>query len=56
MKLGKSTTETPEILREAFGEHSLSGQRFLNDIHVSRLAECQLKLTNVQGDQASTKR
>jgi hypothetical protein len=24
MKLGKSTTETLEMLREAFGEHSLS--------------------------------
>jgi hypothetical protein len=24
MKLGKSATETPEMLREAFGEHSLS--------------------------------
>jgi hypothetical protein len=24
MKLGKSTTETPEMLCEAFGEHSLS--------------------------------
>jgi hypothetical protein len=24
MKLGKSTTETVEMLREAFGEHSLS--------------------------------
>jgi hypothetical protein len=24
VKLGKSTTETPEMLREAFGEHSLS--------------------------------
>jgi hypothetical protein len=25
VKLGKSTTKTPEMLREAFGEHSLSG-------------------------------
>jgi hypothetical protein len=24
MKLGKSTTETPEMLCETFGEHSLS--------------------------------
>jgi hypothetical protein len=24
MKLGKSTTKTPEMLHEAFGEHSLS--------------------------------
>jgi hypothetical protein len=25
VKLGKSTTETLEMLREAFGEHSISG-------------------------------
>jgi hypothetical protein len=24
VKLGKSTTETPELLRKAFGKHSLS--------------------------------
>jgi hypothetical protein len=30
----------------------LAGQRFLNGIHVSRLVKCQLKMTNVQGDQA----
>jgi hypothetical protein len=30
-------------------------QRFLNDIHVSRLVESQLKMTNVQGDQAPAK-
>jgi hypothetical protein len=27
----------------------------LNAVHVSRLAECQLKVTNVQGDQAPAK-
>jgi hypothetical protein len=31
-------------------------QRFLNSIHVSRLVECQLKMTNVQGNQAPAKR
>jgi hypothetical protein len=30
-------------------------QQFFNDIHVSRPAECQSKMTNVQGNQASTK-
>jgi hypothetical protein len=52
VKLDKSATETLKILREAFG----AGQRFLNDIHVSRLVECQLKMMNVQGDQAPAKR
>jgi hypothetical protein len=48
VKLGKSTTETLEILHEAFGEHSLSGQQFLNDIHISLPVERQLKMTNIQ--------
>jgi hypothetical protein len=52
---GKSATETLEMLHEAFGEHSLCWQWFLNGIHVSRPAECQLKLTNDQGDQAPAK-
>jgi hypothetical protein len=56
VKLGKSATETLEMYREAFGEHSSAGQRFLNGIHVSRPVECQLKMTNVQGDQAPAKR
>jgi hypothetical protein len=50
MKLGKFATETLEMFCEAFGE-----QRFLNGIHASRLVECQLKMTNVQGDQAPAK-
>jgi hypothetical protein len=33
-----------------------AGKRFLNDIHVSRSVECQLKMTNVQGDQGPAKR
>jgi hypothetical protein len=45
-KLGKSTTETLEMLREAFGEHSLSRTAVLNGIHVSRPVEYQLKMTN----------
>jgi hypothetical protein len=51
VKLGKSATKTLEMLREALGEHSLSRRAFLNDIHVSRSVECQLKM-NDQGDQA----
>jgi hypothetical protein len=55
VKLGKSTAKTLEMLREAFGEHFLSLQRFLNGIHISRPVKCQLKMTNVQGDQAPAK-
>jgi hypothetical protein len=33
-----------------------TGQRFLNGIHVSRPVECQLKMMNVQGDQAPAER
>jgi hypothetical protein len=57
VELGKSATETLEILREVFGEHSLSRTKvFFNSIHISRPIECQLKTTNVQGDQAPAKR
>jgi hypothetical protein len=30
----------------------LAGQQFLNGIHISRLVKCQLKMANIQGDQA----
>jgi hypothetical protein len=43
VKLGKSATETLEMLCEAFGEHSLSRTAVFNGIHVSRTVECQLK-------------
>jgi hypothetical protein len=54
MKFVKSATETLETLCKAFGEHS-AGRQFFNGIHVSRPAECQLKMTNVQGGQAPAK-
>jgi hypothetical protein len=56
MKLDKSPTETLEMLHEGFGEHSLVRLLFLNGIHVSRLVECWLNMTNIQGDQAPAKR
>jgi hypothetical protein len=56
VKLGKSATETLEMLRDAFGEHSLSWAGVLNGIQVSRPVKCQLKMTNVQDDQAPAKR
>jgi hypothetical protein len=33
-----------------------AGQRFLNDIHVLRPVDCQLKMTDVNGYQAQAKR
>jgi hypothetical protein len=41
MKLSKSASRTLEMLHEAFGEHSLSQTTVFNDIHISRLVECQ---------------
>jgi hypothetical protein len=46
MKLGKFATETLEMLCEAFGECSLTGQRFLDGIPVSRRVEYQSKMMN----------
>jgi hypothetical protein len=56
VKLSKSANETLEMLREAFGEHSFKPDSVsLNGIHVSRPVKCQLKMTNVQGNQAPAK-
>jgi hypothetical protein len=55
LKSGRSATETPEMLHKAFGEHSLSRRAILNGIHVSRPVKSQLKMTNVQSDQAPEK-
>jgi hypothetical protein len=52
VKFSKSTTDTLEVLHEAFGKKSLSRTAIFNDIHVSRLVECQLKMMNVQEDHA----
>jgi hypothetical protein len=56
VKLGKSATEILEMLREAFGEHSLSQTADFDWHSCFKAAECQLKMINVQGDQAPTKR
>jgi hypothetical protein len=55
MKTGTPPTETLEMLCKAFREHSLCWTQFLNGIHISRLVECQLKMMNIQGDQAPAK-
>jgi hypothetical protein len=46
MKLGKSAIETLEMLRAAFEEYSLSRTAAFD-----WPVECQLKMTNVQGDE-----
>jgi hypothetical protein len=51
----KSAIETLEMLCEALGEHSLSRTMVFNGFHIPRSAECQLKMTNVQGNQAPAK-
>jgi hypothetical protein len=53
VKLGKSATETLEMLCEAFGEHSLR-RAAVFEWH-SRFKAGQLKMTNVQDDQAPAK-
>jgi hypothetical protein len=50
VKFGKSATETLEMLREAFGEHSLRRTEVFE-----WPVKCQLKMTNVQGEQAPPK-
>jgi hypothetical protein len=55
MKLGKPATKILEMFREAFGEHSSSRTAIFEWHSVSRPVECQLKMTNVQGDQAPAK-
>jgi hypothetical protein len=56
MMLGKSTTETFEMLREAFGEHSSSWTAVF-EWHSRFMAPviCQLKIRKVQDNQAPAK-
>jgi hypothetical protein len=51
MKLSKSITETLEMLRESFGEHSLSWTTIF-EWHSSF---CQFKMSNIQGNQEQAK-
>jgi hypothetical protein len=44
------------MLCEVFRKHSLGWTVILNGIHVSRSVKCQLKMENIQGDQAPAKR
>jgi hypothetical protein len=45
------------MLHEAFWEHFFYARHlFLNGIHISRLVEYQLKITNIQDNQAPAKR
>jgi hypothetical protein len=56
VELGKSSIKTLEMLHEAFENILYARQLFLNGIHVSRPVDCQLKMMNLQGDQAPAKR
>jgi hypothetical protein len=56
VKLGKSATETLEMLREAFGENSLSQTTVFYLHSRSKVGECRLKMMNVQGDHAPAER
>jgi hypothetical protein len=53
-KLGKSTAKILEMLLEAFGEHSLS-RTVVFEWHISRPVKCQLKVMNIQVNQAPAK-
>jgi hypothetical protein len=39
VKLGKSTTDTPEVLRKAFGEHSLAGFEWHSLFKAGRMSD-----------------
>jgi hypothetical protein len=54
VKLNKSAPETLEMLHEAFGEHSLS-QTSVCEWHSCFKVSWQLKMANIQGDQAPAK-
>jgi hypothetical protein len=56
VKLGKSATETLQMLRETPGKHSFSRSSVLNGTHVSRLVKCELNMTNIQGYKTPVKR
>jgi hypothetical protein len=52
VKLGKSATETPEMLHKAFGEHSLSWTVVFEWHSRSKVGQVSAVKKNVQGDQA----
>jgi hypothetical protein len=56
VRFGKSTTKILEMLQEAFGEYSLSRKVVFEWHSRFKVVECQLKMTNIQDDQAPAKR
>jgi hypothetical protein len=59
MKLGKSPTETLELHREANRKDSLSQTvvfKWHSHFYAGQMVKCQLKMTNIQGNQAPAKR
>jgi hypothetical protein len=55
LKLGKSVTETLEMILEAGGEHSLRWTAVSEWHSCLKAVVCQLKMTNVHCDLAQTK-
>jgi hypothetical protein len=56
VKLDKSATETLEMLREAFREHSLSRTAVFEWHSCFKDGQVSVEVDNVQGDQAPAKR
>jgi hypothetical protein len=55
VKIYKFSPKTHEILCEAFGVHSLS-QTAVSEWHSCfKAGQCQIKMMNIQGDQAPAK-
>jgi hypothetical protein len=56
VKLGKSATKSLEMLRESFGEHSLSQTAvFKMAFTFQGQSSASCKIMNIQGDQAPAK-
>jgi hypothetical protein len=55
MKLSKSTIKTLEMLREDFGEYSLSWTEFFECYSHFKASRVSVEYENVQGDQVPIK-
>jgi hypothetical protein len=55
VKLGKSATETLEMLHDAFEEHSLSQTAVFEWHSRFKASRVSVKVTNIQGNQAPGK-
>jgi hypothetical protein len=53
VKIGKSGTRTFKCFARLLENNFYAGEWFLNGFHLSWLVKCQLKMTSLQGDEAS---